>query len=77
MEPRQFIYLTKNLIFLFAKDDISCIPVSHPILNLKIEENSIIPHSLYEIGKEQDRIKKEDTTRDYNHNDLNAFLSGF
>ena len=31
MEPRKFIYLTKNLIFLFAKDDISCLPVSHPI----------------------------------------------
>ena len=43
----------------------------------KIEENSIIPYSLYEIGKEQDRIKKEDTTRDYDQNDLNAFLSGF
>jgi hypothetical protein len=43
----------------------------------KIEENSIIPYSLYEIGKEQDRLKKEDTTRDYDQNELNTFLSSF
>jgi hypothetical protein len=46
-------------------------------LLLKIEENSIIPHSEYEIYKEQEKLKKLDTTRDYDSNDLNAFLSAF